>query len=148
MCKGEAVKTDDKILNLLKDASRRLIALQKEVLSEMKIKLSHYKVLTVLALSGEIMQTELSEICGIDKPATSRLVGEMSREDFVKTTMKEDNKKSIYVSLTFLGKQIAQSIKEKICAIEHKYFKKLNEAKKEKLYELLTEVLSKEESDA
>ena len=61
---------------------------------KLNIKRNYYKVLLKLGIEKKpINQTNLGEICSIDKPATSRLVGEMEQEGFIERGAKDGNKK-------------------------------------------------------
>lgn len=135
---------DDKILELLKDTANRFFCLQKEIAQKLNIKRNYYKVLLKLGIEKKpINQTNLGEICGIDKPATSRLVNEMEQEGFIERGAKDGNKKEIFISISNKGREILNKITELTKELKTKYFSDLDDDEKEQLIVLFEKNLKK-----
>lgn len=130
-------KIDIKLFEKFKEIARKLKEIQKEVIAKFNLSWGYYKILSSLLAKENLTQTKLSDICDIDKPATSRLVNKMTEEGFITKQYKNENKKNIYLSLTSLGKKIAVEIKSCIMKVQEKYFKKLNTNEKQTLLALL-----------
>ena len=135
---------DDKILELLKETANRFFCLQKEIAQKLNIKRNYYKVLLKLGIEKKpINQTNLGEICGIDKPATSRLVGEMEQEGFIERGAKDGNKKEIFISISNKGREILNKITKLTKELKAKYFGNLDDDEKEQLIVLFEKNLKK-----
>ena len=139
---------DEKILQCFKEIAKRLVNLNKEILSKINIKQSYYKVLSVLSVNNNINQTTLGDICAIDKPATSRLVNSMQKENLVAKSLQDNNKKSIYITLTEKGKNLICKINKSLNEIKNKYFNILQNDDKQTFLNLLNKTLKKETADA
>lgn len=135
---------DDKILELLKETANRFFGLQKEIAQKLNIKRNYYKVLLKLGIEKKpINQTNLGEICGIDKPATSRLVNEMEQEGFIERGAKDGNKKEIFISISNKGREILNKITKLTKELKAKYFSDLDDDEKEQLIVLFEKNLKK-----
>lgn len=135
---------DDKILELLKETANRFFCLQKEIAQKLNIKRNYYKVLLKLGIEKKpINQTNLGEICGIDKPATSRLVNEMEQEGFIERGAKDGNKKEIFISISNKGREILNKITKLTKELKAKYFSDLDDDEKEQLIVLFEKNLKK-----
>ena len=136
---------DDKILDLLKEIANRFFYLQKDIAQTLNIKKNFYKILLKLGIEKKpVNQTQLGEICGIDKPATSRLVAEMEQEGLIEKGLKEGNKKEIYISISENGKKILAQITKLTKELKTKYFKDLSDDEKKQLIYLFEKNLLKE----
>lgn len=136
---------DDKILELLKETANRFFSLQKEIAQKLNIKRNYYKVLLKLGIEKKpINQTNLGEICSIDKPATSRLVGEMEQEGFIERGAKDGNKKEIFISISNKGREILNKITKLTKELKAKYFSDLDDDEKKQLIVLFEKNLKKE----
>lgn len=137
---------DDNILTNFKEIAKRLFLMHKELLSNIKIKRSYYAILTVLNINDNLTQSTLGEVCGMDKPAISRIVTKMSEENLIEKSYKEGNKKNIYISLSQKGKELFCKLSQKLEKIKEKYFACLNNAEKQTLLSLLNKTLGKEDN--
>ena len=136
---------DDKIFELLKETANRFFCLQKDIAQKLGIKKNYYKILLKLGIEKKpINQTCLGEICGIDKPATSRLVSEMEQEGFIERNLKDGNKKELFLSISKKGEEILQRITTLTEELKSKYFNELNNNDKEQLIVLFEKNLKKE----
>ena len=136
---------DDKILDLLKEIANRFFYLQKDIAQTLNIKKNFYKILLKLGIEKKpVNQTQLGEICGIDKPATSRLVSEMEQEGLIEKGFKEGNKKEIYISISENGKKILAQITKLTKELKTKYFNDLSDDEKKQLIYLFEKNLLKE----
>ena len=139
---------DEQILQAFKEIAKRLVNLNREILSKINIKQSYYKVLSVLSIKNNINQTTLGDICAIDKPATSRLVNNMQKEDLIQKSLQNNNKKNIYITLTEKGKLLIKTINEKINKIKTNYFNDLKDNDKKTFLNLLNKSLKRENANA
>ena len=118
---------------------------KKIIAQKLNIKKNYYKVLLKLGIEKKpINQTNLGEICGIDKPATSRLVVEMEQEGFIERGLKDGNKKEIFLSISKKGKQVLDKISELTNELKSKYFNELSDEEKSQLIFLFEKNLQKE----
>ncbi len=140
---------DEKLLALLKETTSRFLELQKEVSSRLNIKKNFYKILLKLGIEKcPINQTCLGELCSIDKPATSRLVADMEKEDLILKTNKEGNRKEIFITITEKGKEMIDKISALLDELKPKYFNELKDSEKEILINLFENHLLKEKDHA
>ena len=137
---------DNTILTKFKEITKRLFLMHKELLSNVNIKRSYYTILTVLSINESLTQTTLGEVCGMDKPAISRLVNKMETESLIEKNYKDGNKKNIHISLSQKGKEIFLNLNKKLEQIKQKYFFDLNSDEKQTLLSLLNKTLGKEEN--
>ena len=136
---------DDKILELLKETANRFFYLQKEIAATLNIKKNFYKILLKLGLEkAPLNQTQLGEVCGIDKPATSRLVSEMEEEGLIKKSFKDGNKKELFVFLSENGEKILKQINKLTNELKTKYFKEVDDESKKALINIFENSLLKE----
>ena len=118
--------------------------MQKEIAQKLNIKRNYYKVLLKLGIEKKpINQTNLGEICSIDKPATSRLVNEMEQEGFIERGAKDGNKKEIFISISNKGREILNKITKLTKELKTKYFSDLGDDEKEQLIVLFEKNLKK-----
>ena len=134
---------DDEILSKFKEIAKRLFLMHKELLSSINIKRSYYTILTVLNINNNLTQSTLGEVCGMDKPAVSRLVNKMNDENLIEKNYKEGNKKNIYISLSQKGKDVFCKLSQRLDEIRQKYFACLNTKEKQSLLTLLNKTLIK-----
>ncbi len=134
-------KYDNKIFEKFMDIAKRLLLIQEETIKQLDLTYGYYKVLSFLLVGKSLNQTCLSEVCGIDKPATSRLINKMYENNLITKELKNNNKKNIYISLTDEGKLKAEEIKNIITKAREKYFKPLSQDDKQMFLELLNKSL-------
>ena len=134
-------KYDNKIFEKFMDIAKRLLLIQEEAIKQLDLTYGYYKVLSFLLVGKSLNQTCLSEVCGIDKPATSRLINKMYENNLITKELKNNNKKNIYISLTDEGKLKAEEIKSIITKAREKYFKPLSQDDKQIFLELLNKSL-------
>lgn len=140
---------DEKLFNLLKETANRFFKLQKEAAEKLGLKKNYYKILVKLGIERKpLNQTNLGEICGIDKPAMSRLICSMEEEGLILKGTKEGNKKEILISATPKGLALITKISETFESLKHKYFRDLSDDEKELLIKLFENGLLKEEENA
>lgn len=141
-------KLEEKIFEMLKEVARRLFAIRKEVQTCFNLTSGEYSAVCVLSKEKEVNQSTLSLLCGIDKPATSRLINKMQKENLINKTLKKGNNKSIFIYLSEKGKCLAKQINQKIKEVKVKYFSNLDEHEKQIFLEMLSRKLKKEENNA
>lgn len=132
---------DCKIFDKFKDIANRISLIQKEVAEKLKLNWGYLKVLTALANQEGLSQTKLSTSCGLDKPATSRLIIKMTSDNLIKKYYKDNNKKTTCLFLTEAGKKLSEKISEIKQKVQKKYFNALNSKDKEVFNTLLNSCL-------
>ena len=132
---------DFTIFDKFKDIANRLSLIQKEVAEKLKLNWGYLKVLTALANQEGLSQTKLSISCGLDKPATSRLIIKMTSDNLIKKYYKDNNKKTTCLFLTEAGKKLTEKISQIKQKLQKKYFNVLNNKDKETFNLLLTSYL-------
>lgn len=132
---------DFTIFDKFKDIANRLSLIQKEVAEKLKLNWGYLKVLTALANQEGLSQTKLSFSCGLDKPATSRLIIKMTSDNLIKKYYKDNNKKTTCLFLTEAGKKLTEKISQIKQKLQKKYFNVLNNKDKETFNLLLTSYL-------
>lgn len=132
---------DEELVIKIKEVTLKLHNMQKHIMCEIDLNPSEYKVLSVLALNGEMSQTALSEVCYMDKPATSRIIRKMHSASLINKTKKPGNKKIKYISLSSKGKEIAKQITEKHKDFKNTTFDNLNNDDKTILLNLINKIL-------
>lgn len=136
---------DFEILSKFKEISRRLLELQKEVLSNTKISVAEFKMMNVLDVNEKFSQTNLSDFCGIDKPAISRLINKMTEQNLVERKIDNTDRRVTYISLSNTGRKLLEKLREDFLSSYEKYFNRISENDKNTFIELLNRTLNKEE---
>lgn len=140
---------NEKILSLIKETTYRLLELQKEIASKLNIKKSFYKVLVKLGDEKKpVNQTILGDLCGVDKPAISRLIANMEKENLILKRAKDGNKKEFMISITDKGLKILEKVTTLMDELKLKYFNELEINEKEIFVGIFEKLLEKEEKDA
>jgi len=132
---------DDKIFENFKEIAKRLSLMYKELTGLMNINVCECKAIMVIDSNPNLTQTNLSQICGIDKPATSRLINKLQQDQLVQKFYKDDNKKNTYLTLTNQGELKANEIKKHICSLRKNYFNALNTDDKTNMLNILNKIL-------
>ena len=132
---------DCKIFDTFKDIANRIFLIQKEISETLNLNWGYLKVLNALSAQEGLSQTNLSVFCGLDKPATSRLIIKMISENLIEKSYKDNNKKTTYLFLTEKGKNLTQEIFQLKQKIQKKYFNILNNKDKEVFNTLLNSCL-------
>jgi DNA-binding MarR family transcriptional regulator len=141
-------EVNQKILNCYKKIAERFHELEKNILYHFNINSSYHKVIIALDEYGELSQTELSDKCFIDKPATSRIINKMTDEGYILKSNKANNKKNIYVRLTAKSKNLSKKIKGKLLQLKSNFFEELSSKDEEQFLSLLKKVIKKEVNNA
>lgn len=132
---------DNIIFEKFKEIAKRLFVLKKEVIASLKINKTYHKILSILTLQENITQSCLGEVCDMDRPAVSRIVNKMEKENLVARNFKQGNKKNLYITLTEKGKALAQKIHKKMEQLKTKFFGEIHEKDKNSLNDLLDKTL-------
>ena len=132
---------DNIIFEKFREIAKRLFVLKKEVIASLKINKTYHKILSILTLQENITQSCLGEVCDMDRPAVSRIVNKMEKENLVARNFKQGNKKNLYITLTENGKALAQKIHNKMEQLKTKFFGEIQEKDKDSLNDLLDKIL-------
>ena len=89
--------------------------------------LTHFHSRYVMAISNHksVTMNNLTEICGVDKANTTRVVKDLLKEDVVE---KSGGQRKFCLSLTEKGKEIAENFKLKVTNFMKKVFKDFSES--------------------
>ncbi len=136
---------DFEILSRFREISRRLLELQKEVLSDTKITIPEFKMMTVLGINEKYNQTILSDFCDIDKPTTSRLINKMVEQNLVERKNDNIDRRITYINLSSEGKKILNELINKMMTFSKNYFNPISDNDKKTFINLLNKTLGKEE---
>ena len=136
---------ENKLFEKFKEISKRIFLMQKEIITSLKISSSEYKILAVLSTYKDLTQTTLGEACGIDKPATSRLLFKLHLQGLITKAYKNGNKKNVYINLTEKGEEKAKEIRNKMYEIKFNHFNKLSESDTSLFINLVDKILLNKE---
>lgn len=136
---------DLEILSKFKEISKRLLDLQKDVLSDTDIGIAEFKMLNILDVNEKFSQTNLSNCCNIDKPTISKLINKMYEQDLVKREEDKQDRRITYIKLSTKGKELLCKLREKVFKNYNKYFNFVSDNDKKAFIELLNRILNKEE---
>lgn len=136
---------DLEILSKFKEISKRLLDLQKDVLSNTKIGIAEFKMLSILDMNEKFSQTNLGNCCNLDKPTISKLINKMYNENLVNREEDKQDRRITYIKLSTKGKEILYKLREKVFENYNKYFNFVSDNDKKTFIELLNRILNKEE---
>jgi len=132
---------DEKIFQNLKEIANRLIVLKRRVAQKYGISLSESNILCVVLTCEPIMQSRLGEFCGIDKPATSRIINKMLKADLIVKNNMKDNRKSSFIKLSQKGRGLVEKIYIDTEKEKNEFFNVLSVEDKEVALKLMNKVL-------
>lgn len=121
---------DDEIFEKLKIVTRRLYAMWQDVEVELDISHSECKIFNAFFINEKLSQTEISDLCDLDKPATSRLIKKMEEKGLIIRNHDNNDKRVTYITLSENGKFLSKQILDKLEKVRYKYFNKLSEEDK------------------
>lgn len=116
---------------------------QKKVWSElnlMGLTPGQPKVLDYLSQHDGCIQKKIATGCQIDPATMTGILSRMEKHGLVKRTSENDNRRSIYVYLTDLGKEKQQQLAQVFEKVEQEAFAGMDEAQCEQLRDLLLSV--------
>lgn len=132
---------DDEIFDKLKIIARRLYDMGQEIEQSFNIGHSECKILNAFFIEDKLSQTAISEICYLDKPATSRLIKKLEEKNLIIKSEDVNDKRITYISLSQDGKRLSKQILNKMCELRYKYFNVLNEEDKRLKLEILNKFI-------
>jgi MarR family transcriptional regulator, organic hydroperoxide resistance regulator len=103
---GPAIDLTDRLAHLVKDAGKSLSRALQARLARRAIAYGHWTFLRILWKHDGISQTELSRLAGVMAPSTFAAVQAMEDLGYVVRKQKPDNRKTIYIHLTSLGRSL------------------------------------------
>ena len=101
-----AIDLTDRLAHLVKDAGKSLSRALQARLAERAIAYGHWTFLRILWKHDGISQTELSRLAGVMAPSTFAAVQAMEDLGYVVRKQKPDNRKTVYIHLTPLGRSL------------------------------------------
>jgi DNA-binding MarR family transcriptional regulator len=103
---GPEIDTSDRLAHLVKDAGKLLSRALQARLAQRSIAYGHWTFLRILWKHDGINQTELSRLAGVMAPSTFAAVQAMEDLGYIERRRKPDNRKTIYIHLTALGRSL------------------------------------------
>ena len=101
-----AIDLTDRLAHLVKDAGKSLSRALQARLAQRAIAYGHWTFLRILWKHDGISQTGLSRLAGVMAPSTFAAVQAMEDLGYVVRKQKPDNRKTIYIHLTPLGRSL------------------------------------------
>lgn len=132
---------DDEIFDKLKIITRRLYNMGQEIEQSLNIGHSECKILSAFFIEDKLSQTAISDICDLDKPATSRLVRKLEEKNLIIKCQDVNDKRITYISLSEEGEKLSKQILNKMCEFRYKYFNTLSEEDKRLKLEILNKFI-------
>lgn len=105
------------------------------------------KILEFLSLYGENEQKVIAEYCEIEPATVGSILLRMEAAGLVLRRNREGNRRSVYVSLTDRGKEMAESLKEIFLTAEKEIAGRLTEEELETMVELLKKCQTEKKED-
>ena len=136
---------DDEIFDKLKVITRRLFCMGQEIEESLHINKSECKILSAFFIKDKLSQTAISNICDLDKPATSRLIRKIEEKNLIVKSYDESDKRVTYITLSEDGEILSKKILTKMEELRYKYFNKLSEDDKRLKLEILNKFIKGEE---
>ena len=138
----------EKFFSRLKEIADRLERLHKELANKLKMSCCELGIFRLLCRKEELSATKISEMCKIDKPATSRTLNKLTNDGLIDKTFKNNNKKTQYITLTSKGVELKTYILNQISTLSEKYFNKLSQQETTTLLNILDKVVDQGEQHA
>lgn len=101
------------------------------------------KILEFLSEHGEHEQKAIAEYCEIEPATVGSILLRMENSGLVFRRNRPDNRRSLYVSLTPKGEQMAKTLQEVFSEAEAQITAGLTEEERETLFRLLSKCLQK-----
>lgn len=103
------------------------------------------KILEFLGEYGEHEQKDIAKYCEIEPATVGNILLRMENAGLIIRRNRPNNRRSLYVSLTPKGREMAETMKGIFLAAEREITGKLNEEERDTLYRLLSKCLQDEE---
>lgn len=100
------------------------------------------KILEFLAEYGEHEQKDIADYCEIEPATVGSILSRMETAGLVTRRNRPNNRRSLYVSLTPKGEQMAQIVQEIFAASEAQITAGLTEEERSTLFRLLTKCIT------
>lgn len=101
---------DDRLAHLVKDATRAFLRSLQARLASHDVQLGHWTFLRILWERDGLTQVELSAEAGVMAPTTAVAIKAMETLGYVERRQRPDNRKSVYVFLTPMGKRLKKKL--------------------------------------
>lgn len=109
-------------------------------LSQHSLSSGQPRILEYLSEHEGIMQKDIAKACILEPPSVTSVLGKMEKENLISKHINQDNKRSMYVTLTEQGKEKAKVVEEVIKEEENKALKGLTSEEIETLLNLLRKI--------
>ena len=129
---GEAV-INDRLIRNLRDISHTMRSLYEG-------KCSQKRILMIMNEMGETTQTKLTERLGVRSASVSEVVGKLEKAGNVVRRQSEYDHRTVILSLTDSGKELALQAKEQRDRRHEEMFSCLNDDEKDSLLSLLEKI--------
>ena len=101
---------DDRLVHLVKDATRALVRALQMRLAEHAVSFGHWTFLRILWEGDRLTQRELSERAGVMEPTTFAALKAMERLGYIRRRKFAGDRKKIYVLLTAKGRALREQL--------------------------------------
>ncbi len=122
------------LLKSISTLSKRIMKKEDEFLSKFGLSHFHAKYLGQLNLHDELTMVELTEMIGVDKANTTRVIRDLIDKDYVE---KSGGERKFKLHLTSLGKTVAESFNKNLCSFMKDVMGEFSPADHENLNTLL-----------
>lgn len=102
------------------------------------------KILEFLAEYGEHEQKDIASYCEIEPATVGNILTRMEAAGLIVRRNRPNNRRSLYVSLTERGEEMARMVGEIFASAEAQITSSLTEEERETLFQLLTKCLQSE----
>ena len=102
------------------------------------------KILEFLAKYGEHEQKDIASYCEIEPATVGNILTRMEAAGLIVRRNRPNNRRSLYVSLTERGEEMARMVGEIFASAEAQITSALTEEERETLFQLLTKCLQSE----
>lgn len=102
------------------------------------------KILEFLAEYGEHEQKDIASYCEIEPATVGNILTRMEAAGLIVRRNRPNNRRSLYVSLTERGEEMARMVVEIFASAEAQITSSLTEEERETLFQLLTKCLQSE----
>ncbi len=105
------------------------------------VSIEHMQFIMTLYYQGRLSQQELANILCRDKSSIQRTVAMLVRRHLVQVESDKSDKRKNIISLTEQGRSLTGKIEENILEIEHRLFEHLDQNAKQRLINLINELI-------
>jgi MarR family transcriptional regulator, organic hydroperoxide resistance regulator len=122
-------------------ATRKISSMLTEVVGK-DLTIEQYYVVRYLKHHGPCASSEMADICGVNRSATTAMIDRLDTKGYVNRTRHRDDRRMVYLELTEAGEQIYQVVEEKIRQFVESYLQRLDEGDLESFVKVYEQIAS------